>query len=210
MSTFMAYGAVDLGEGVTADEFASALERELATDKDANRPLEFWVSAVAGRVRITLFAIYGNIWLGRVVAQAGRGVAIERAVLGLDHDEYGVEHVVLDGRSGGLMRVHHVYVYPEGEPDEEFAPHLTDLRARPDIVANPDGTLTGSDALAAAAALYGVGAEAMVRAVRDTASAHESLQIVFTPLAPWWPALGLTYPFPDLGDPDRTLNPPGE
>jgi hypothetical protein len=204
MSTFMAYGAVDLGEGVSADEFASALERELAADGDADRPLEFWVGDVAGRTRITLFAVYANVWLGRVVARAANGIAIDRAVLGLDHDEYGVEHIVLDGH---LMRVHHVYVYPEGEPDEELVPQLTDFPARPDIASNPDGTLTGSDALAAAAALYDVEAAAMVRAVRETSSAHESLQIVFEPLAPWWAALGLTYPFPDLGDPVRSLNP---
>jgi hypothetical protein len=36
---------------------------------------------------------------------------------GLDHDEYGVEHVVLDGRGGALMSVYHVYVYPDGEVD---------------------------------------------------------------------------------------------
>jgi hypothetical protein len=130
---------------------------------------------------------------------------VERALLGLDHDEYGVEHVVLDGRGGTLVRVHHVYVYPDGEVDQGYGPLLAGLPARPDLAANPDGTLTGSDALAAAAALYEVSADAMVRAVRETANAFDSLQIVFEPLAPWWRALGVTYPAPDLGEPTLTL-----
>jgi hypothetical protein len=56
-----------------------------------------------------------------------------------------------------------------------------------------------------AAAPYQVAADRMVRAVRETANASESLQIVFTPLAPWWDALGVTYPVPDLGEPTVTL-----
>ncbi len=35
MSTFMAYGAVDLRAGVAADGFVAALERELAGEKAA-------------------------------------------------------------------------------------------------------------------------------------------------------------------------------
>lgn len=199
----MAYGAVDLRAGVAAGAFVAALESELAREKDANRPLEVWVDDIAERVRVTMFADFRNIWLGGVVARTAGDV--ERALLGLDHDEYGVEHVVLDGRGGVLQRVHHVYVYPDGEAGEEYAPTLADLPARQDVAANPDGTLTGADALAAAAALYDVDADAMVRAVRETARAYESLQIVFVPLAPWWRALGVTYPIPDLGAPAFTL-----
>ncbi len=98
-----------------------------------------------------------------------------------------------------------MYVYPGGEPDDEYAPTLTGLPARADLTANPDGTLTGADALAAAAALYDVTADRMVRAARQTMRAFESLEIVFEPLAPWWDALGVTYPFPDLGEPTLTL-----
>jgi hypothetical protein len=61
------------------------------------------------------------------------------------------------------------------------------------------------DALATAAALYDVAADRMVQAVRETANAFEPLQIVFTPLALWWDALGVTYPVPDLGEPAVTL-----
>jgi hypothetical protein len=200
----MAYAVIDLGPGLTPDDFVTALEQGLAGEKDADRPLEVWINGGTEQPRVTLFAVYGNIWLGQLIARVGSGV--ERAVLGLDHDEYGVEHVVLDGRGGALLRVHHVYVYPDGEPDEEYAPALAGLPARPDLARNADGTLTGADALAAAAALYGADAEAMVRAARETRTAHESLQIVFEPLAPWWQALRLTYPFPDLGEPTRTLN----
>ena len=199
----MAYGAVDLRTGVAAADFVAALDRELAGERDADRPVEVWVSRHGERVRVTLFAAWGNTWLGGVTTRAAGDV--ERALLGLDHDEYGVEHVVLDGRGGALVRVHHAYVYPDGEVDEGYGPLLAGLPARPDLAANPDGTLTGSDALAAAAVLYEVSADAMVRAVRETANAFDSLQIVFEPLAPWWRALGVTYPAPDLGEPTLTL-----
>jgi hypothetical protein len=202
----MAYGAVDLRAGVAAGNFVAALERELAGEKDADHPIEVWVNKHADRARVTLFADWGNAWLGGVVTRAAGDV--DRALLGLDHDEYGVEHVVLDGRGGALVRVHHVYVYPDGEVDEECAPTLAGLAARSDLAANPDGTLTGADALAAAAALYDVAADGMVRAVRETANAFESLQIVFEPVAPWWQALGVTYPIPELGEPTLTLRRP--
>jgi hypothetical protein len=200
----MAYAVVDLRAGANADEFLSTLEQELRAAQYADRPLEAWVTEVDGRERITLCADFGNIWLGQLIARAGASGAVERAVVGLDHDEYGVEHVVLDGRGGGLVRVHHVYVYPDDEPDEEYVPVLAGLPARPDLASNPDGTLTGVDALAVAAALYGVGADAMATAVRETADAYENLQIVFAPLEPWWRALRLTYPG-ELGEPTRVM-----
>jgi hypothetical protein len=203
VSTFMAYGAVDLRAGAAADALVAAFERELAREKEADRPVDVWVNQHGEHVRVTLLADYGNIWLGGVVARTANDV--ERALLGLDHDEYGVEHVVFDGRRGTLLRVHHVYVYPGGETDEEYAPTLAGLPARPDLTANPDGTLTGADALAAAAALYDVAADRMVQAARETVNAFESLQIVFEPVAPWWNALGVTYPIPDLGEPTITL-----
>src|SRR6266540_2645233 len=189
--------------GVAADAFVAAFERELAREKTADHPVAVWVNDHGEHARVTLLADWGNIWLGPVVARAAGDV--QRALVGLDHDEYGVEHVVFDGRGGPLLRVHHVYVYPHGEPDEQYAPTLAGLPARADLTANPDGTLTGVDALAAAAALYHVAADRMGRAVQETANAFESLQIVFTPLAPWWNALGVTYPVPDLGEPTVTL-----
>jgi hypothetical protein len=202
----MAYGAIDLFPGASADDWVAAFERGFGGKRDVIRPVEVWVAPLSERTRITVFADWGNPWFGQAVAGLADGV--ERAVVGLDHDEYGVEHVVLDGRGGALVRVHHVYVYPDGEMREEYAPLLAGLPARPDLTANVDGTLTGADALAVAAALYDVGAAAMIEAVRATAVAYESLQIVFEPLAPWWHALGLTYPIPDLGDPTLTLPSP--
>jgi hypothetical protein len=202
----MAYGAVDLRAGVAADTFLAAFERALTGEETADRAVALWVGEHGEHVRVAFSADRGNVWLGRVVAGAAGDV--QRALLGLDHDEYGVEHVVFDGRGGPLLRVHHVYVYPDGEVDEEYAPALADLPARSDLAANPDGTLTGVDALAAVAALYDVAPDRMVRAVRDTANAFESLQIVFEPLAPWWDALGVSYPA-DLGEPTITLRPTG-
>jgi hypothetical protein len=32
--------------------------------------------------------------------------------------------------------------------------------------------------------------------------------MVFEPLAPWWQAFGVTYPFPDLGEPHAHLASP--
>lgn len=199
----MAYGAVDLRAGATGEDFLAAFERAVAGERDTDGVVQAWVTEHDGRVRVTLHADWGNTWLGGAVARSATGV--ERALLALDHDEYGAEHVVLDGREGDLLRVHHVYVYPDGEPDEEYAPTLAGLPARPDLRANPDGTLTGADALAAAAALYDITAERMVRAAREAAGAFESLQIVFAPVAPWWNALGVSYPVPDLGEPTVTL-----
>jgi hypothetical protein len=141
---------------------------------------------------------------------ARASVDVDRALIGLDLDEYGVEHVVLDGRGGEFVRVHHVYVYPDGEPTDEFGPLVAHVPVRADLGVNADGTLTGVDALAAAAALFDVGADRMVTAVRETADAHEQLQIVFVPLAPWWTALGATYPVPEMGEPTTVLNRRGE
>ena len=203
VATFMAYAAADLRPEAPTDAFVAALERELVNEETADQPLAVWVTEIGERARVTLYAAWGNIWLGNVLVRAATDV--DRAVLGLDHDEYGVAHVVFDGRGGSLLRIHHVNVYPGGEIIEEYAPILRNLPARTDIVANRDGTMTGADALAAAAALYDVSAADMVRAVRETADAHQYLQIVFTPLAPWWEALGLAYPVPDLGEPTTVL-----
>src|SRR5262245_34300311 len=203
----MAYAAVDLHTGISAEGFVEELARQMAGNADADRPADVWVTEVQDRARVTVMADFGgNVWLGDVLARASGDLAY-RAVLGLDHDEYGVEHVVLDGRQDRMVRVHHVYVYPEGEVDPDCPPTMTDLPARSDLTVNPDGTLTGSDALAVVAALYEVEAAAMVRAAQRTVRAYEDLQIIFTPLAPWWEAIGVTYPG-ELGEPTLTL-PPG-
>ena len=186
----MAYGAVDLRTGVAADAFVAAVERELAHDKAADHVVEVWVNEHGEHVRVTLFANWGNIWLGGVVARVAGDV--QRALLGLDL-LLGVavrpNLIALNARCRQITNL--LIVKP--------------LAGGPDLAANPDGTLTGAAALAAAAALYDVAADRMVRAVRETANAFESLQIVFTPLAPWWDALGVTYPIPDLGEPTITL-----
>jgi hypothetical protein len=50
---------------------------------------------------------------------------MHRAIVGLDHDEYGIEHAVLSGHDGGVCRLQHLYVYPGGEPHEEYGLTLT-------------------------------------------------------------------------------------
>ena len=201
----MAYGAVDLRPGAPADGFLAEFGRALIAEPEARDPVAVWVNTHGERLRVTVSANRANTWLCPVLARAS--TVVDRAVVGLDHDEYGVEHVVFDGSGGILVRVHHVYVYPHNEPDPEIVPTAASLPGRADLAARPDGTLSGVDALAAAAALYDVGAERMVQAVRSTAKAHESLQIVFEPLAPWWAALGVTYPVPALGEPTTVLPP---
>lgn len=125
-------------------------------------------------------------------------------MVGLDHDEYGAEHVVLAGVGDGLCRVHHVYVHPGGVADGEGEPTMTDVPVRPDLQTTPDGTVDGVAARAAVAELFAVEGTRMESAAEQAASAHETLGSVFAPFAPWWEALGLTYPIPDLG-PETTI-----
>lgn len=180
----MGYAAVDLRADADVEPFLAALGGA------SEGPVQVWVGEHG---RITLFADHGNGWLGAALA-AGAG-ALARGVLGLDHDEYGVEHAVVEGTADGLRRVHHVFV----GPDDEGEPELTDLAARPGLHQDPDGTLPGPDARAAAAELFGVPSARMEAAAERSADAHERLGSVFTPLAPWWDALAVTYPIPNLG-----------
>lgn len=190
MSTFMAFACVDLRPGVAAGPLLTALDAEVRDNPDASRPLLVWTGDRDGRTRVSLLADYGNIWLDDALQRAAATTGdVARAVVGLDHDEYGIEHLVLAGADGsGLVRVQHVHVHPDGEADDDGPP-----------------TVDGPGARAAVAALFGVPAERMEQAAREAMHSHEALGAVFTPFRPWWDALGVDYPF-NLGDPAFTLD----
>jgi hypothetical protein len=205
VSTFMAFGCVDLRADADVEQFLLALDRAVSSAADAGEPLTVNIGERAGRPRLSLYANYGNPWFGNVLAQAAEATgAVERAIVGLDHDEYGIEHVILDGRDGRLARVQHVYVYPDGEPDAEFGPTLTDLPVRHGLATSPDGVVDGPRSWAVVAALFDIPPERIVSAARQMANAHEELGVVFRPFAPWWDSLDVVYPG-DLGPADVTL-----
>jgi hypothetical protein len=202
----MGFGCVDLRAGADVEQFLAALAQARSEVADPDRPLEVNLGEQDGRPRLSLSATYGNAWLGQVLARAAAATgAVERAVIGLDHDEYGIEHVVLDGRDGPLFRVQHIYVYPEGEPGPEYEPTVTDLPVRDGLEASPDGVVDGPASWAVVAALYDIPPDRIAPVARYAETAHAELGEVFTPFAPWWDALGVAYPG-ELGPPDVTLS----
>src|SRR5262245_19696978 len=183
----MAFACVDLRRGEAAEPFLAALTATAADQPDVGHPIESSTVSQDGRSRVWLFADYGNVWLGRVLAlTAGQTCTVERVVLSLDHDEYGAEHAVLDGRDGPLCRLHHVYIYPGGQPDGEAEPLLANLPACDGLEVRDDGTVDGPRSWAAAARLFDVSPERLAQSAKQTVSAHENLGLVFTPFAPWW------------------------
>jgi hypothetical protein len=205
VSTFMAFGCVDLRADADAERFLTALDQAVSGVSGAGEALQVHLGERAGRSRLSLFADHGDHWLGQVLAEAAVATgAVERAVVGLDHDEYGIEHLVLDGRDGRLSRVQHVYVYPGHEPDAEHGPTLTELPVRDGLEATPDGLVDGPRSWAVVAALFDIAPDRIVSAARQAADAHEQLGVVFTPFAPWWAALDVVFPG-ELGPADVTL-----
>jgi hypothetical protein len=187
----MGFACVDVCEDADVGAFLTELHRAVgAIPVAADSPgstIDF-----DGHRRFSLCADYGNIWLGQVIADVARATgALRRAVIGLDHDEYGAENIVIDGTPA---RVHHVYVYPSGRPDGETAATLLGVPARAGLPVAGDGTVDGPLAWAAAAELYGVPVDRMAAAAEKAVHAHRELQIVFAPFAPWWEALGVSYP----------------
>ncbi|MEN3362019.1 MAG: hypothetical protein V7637_6001 [Mycobacteriales bacterium] len=205
----MAFGCVDLRPGSDVDEFLSALGEAVRETASPGEPLTVNVQEHGGRPRLSLHANYGNTWFGPVLVRAAAATGtVERAVLGLDHDEYGIEHVVLAGGDGGLARVQHIYVHPDGEPRPDHEPMFVGVPVRDGLTAAADGTVAGPASWAVVAALYDVPPDRVIAVARYDESAHEELGVVFAPFKPWWDALGLVYPG-DLGPPDHTFVGPG-
>jgi hypothetical protein len=207
MSTFMAFGCVDLRAGSDIEEFIAALGGAVRAADDVGDPLTINLGERDGRPRLSLYANHGSTWLGPVVLRAAAATGtVERVVLGLDHDEYGIEHLVLVGTGPGLARAQHFYVSPDGVPDPAngYGPTLTDIPVRDGLEAAPDGTVGGAPSWAVVAALYDIPPERVVPVAGYERSAHEQMGVVFAPFAPWWDAIGVVYPG-ELGPPDRTV-----
>lgn len=215
----MAFAQIDLRQGIDPAHFLDSVGSAASIDPHRARltdePLYAWLREVGGAPRVGLLAGYGNVWLAEAVAEAARTTGhMDRAILGLDHDEYGIEHIILSGRGGAICRVQHVYV----EPCPDCEPSLADIPPCPGVeVGTGDRRpwwrlrrprerriIDGPGAWTAVAALYDVPAERIAAAAWKARKAHQELGVVFTPFAPWWDAVGAVYP-DELGPHDVTL-----
>lgn len=208
MSTFMACAAVDLDPTADPKPLLDLLVEEAGQPPlaaYATKPLSVWIRPTGDGLRVSLLADYGNIWLGQtVVTAAARLPQVRRGILALDHDEYGIEHLIIARVGGRVCRLQHVYVHPDGEPNEEEQPSLLEVPAHSTVDVAADGTVNNPASWSAVAALYGVPNGAVEAAGRYAAVAHEGLGVVFTPFEPWWKAVEVAYPG-DLGEPDVVL-----
>jgi hypothetical protein len=161
---------------------------------DAATPVELHSAGRDGRLRLLMYASCGNICGSARRWSAARQPPGRRSARwwGLDHDEYGIEHLVLDGRAGALRRCNNVYIYPEGEPDPDCEPVVADLPVHPDVPPGPGSIVDGPTSRAHVAALFDI-LVGRLAATADHRPRHtRDLGVVFTPFAPWWDALDLT------------------
>jgi hypothetical protein len=202
MSTFMGAAWADLAPGTSADE-ALAWLRGGDPGEDPFTLYADVVETPAGP-RVELQAEgngYADLarWYAGLIA-AGRGVT--RALVALDHDEYGAELIVLttgeDGRPG---RVYHVYAHPQdedtGEIYEEGEPTLEDVPALVPVEPDenePGIVLAGPQARQALARLYGAPAEQVEAAcLRGLQHARDTSGSIGAPFEPWLVALGIEW-----------------
>ncbi|GAB1641403.1 hypothetical protein [Krasilnikovia sp. MM14-A1259] len=139
------------------------------------------------------------------------GVVI-RALVALDHDEYGAEHIVLATRDGRVERVHHKYIYPKLLglwPYRAGRPWRTDLPTIGWERGRFSGRLVdGPSARSALARLYGVPLGQIRAAGRHARRSHQDLGIIGEPFAPWLNALGIAWSGPDGEKPVLVRNRP--
>lgn len=163
--------------------------------------LQAWLGGYDGGPRIELYAHDRYDRLGDLVAGVLRRTGVvRRAVVYLDHDEYGAEHVVLTrDEAGTVHRVHHVFVYPYDDESDEYVldgePSMTDVPAAPGAGpgTTPGALLDDTAARAMTADLFGVSAASMRSAADRAAQAHEELEIVGGPPSAWLDAFGLAW-----------------
>lgn len=197
MSTFMGAAWVDLAPGSDVAAALNALRHGEPRDTPAN--LSAWVVETAAGPRVELYTDgEGYEELAPLVANFLRNTPGAHALVALDHDEYGAEHLVLDAPGGQLRRVHHVFVYPRDEDTDEpymdAEPTLTEVPAAgPSESSAPGALVDGPRARAAAAGLYGVAAERVEKATAEAALAHRELQIIGGPFEAWLDAFGLVW-----------------
>jgi hypothetical protein len=187
---------------VVAGGDVEAVLAELGSTVSGSEParLQAWRRTYDGGSRVEVYSdASGYDRLGDLVATVVRRTdLVWRAVVFLDHDEYGAEHLVLapDG-TGQARRVHHVYVYPYDEDSGEYLidgePSLTDVPAV--AGAGPGGTpgalIDDPTARMSTARLFGITAERMRAAAGQAAGSHRGLQIVGAPVQPWLDAFGI-------------------
>lgn len=184
---------------VTRSGEVEAVLADLRTGDPADEPaaLKAWLGSYRGGPRIELYSHtvrYDR--LADLVAGAMRRTGVVwRAVVFLDHDEYGAEHVVLTRDDAGLVRrIHHVFVYPYDEDTDEHyvsgEPPMTGVPAAPG--AGPGSTLGAAIdnpvARAIVADLFGVSANVMEAAAERAA---RDLPVVSRGPSVWLEALGL-------------------
>jgi hypothetical protein len=199
MSTFMGAAWMDLTDGVDASALLSALRDDGLFE--GLPELSAWVRETPAGGRIELAAVDEDYEeLASLVATVmEETTAVRRAVIALDHDEYGAEHIVLAAVDRQPRRVHHVFVYPRdeetGEPYVEDEPTLTDVPplAPPEPSDDPGALVDGSIARASLARLFDIPVELVERAAVKAASAHEGLQTVGAPFAAWHEVLNLQW-----------------
>ncbi|GAA0941301.1 hypothetical protein GCM10009558_055780 [Virgisporangium aurantiacum] len=148
MSTFMGFAVVDLEPGTDPQALFDGLAAAVQEPPLSKRvsPVAVWL---ADNDRVSLFATWGNAWLAEALAAAAEAGRVRRMIIGLDHDEYGAEHLILARTPAGLRRLQHVYVYPEGDRDSEGEPSLLDVPAADGAEVLDDGTVDGPVARAA-------------------------------------------------------------
>jgi hypothetical protein len=100
--------------------------------------MKAWLGSYGGGSRIELFSgDVGYDRLAELVAGVMRRTGVVwRAVVFLDHDEHGSEHIVVT--RDAVRRVRHVFVYPYDEDNDEYfvegEPSLSDAQAAPGAV----------------------------------------------------------------------------
>lgn len=163
-------------------------------------PLDAWVVATPTGRRVELSAIDGYAELAHLVANVMQETGVvRRAVIALDHDEYGAEHIVLAPVGGLVRRVHHVFVYPRdedtNEPYVEAEPTLTEVPPAelPEPSDDPGALVDGQASRTALARLFDVPVQRLEAAAAEAASAHEGLQIIGAPFEAWLGALDLPW-----------------
>ncbi|GAB1639811.1 hypothetical protein [Krasilnikovia sp. MM14-A1259] len=197
MSTYMGAAWLDLTDGVDA----SAQLAEVRWLLEGTPEVTAWVRETPGGGRIELASDdveYAEL-ASLVASIMEETPAIRRAVIALDHDEYGAEHIVLVTVDGEPRRVHHVYVYPRdaetGEPYVEGEPTLTDVPplAAPEPSDDPGAVVDGREARASLARLFDIPVELVEKAAVKAASAHEDLMTVGAPFAAWHEVLNVQW-----------------
>ncbi|MFI5912549.1 hypothetical protein [Dactylosporangium sp. NPDC051541] len=190
MSTFMALAAVDLPAAADPAAYLETLPRP--------EPVAVWITKADEYTRLSFYAEGGNAWLAESIA---RSQGWTRALIALDHDEYGAEHLVLSNGDGHPARVQHVYLHWDATPGADFERvTLSELAPAPGLAPAADGTLNDARVWSAVAALYNADPSAVARAGRYAEEAHTHLGTVFTPFEPWWDAVGAVYPPESGGD----------